>query len=456
MKWTIIYAFVGWRTPETDNLEMRIPFLLMAVLAATGGVDGIFAEESPEPRTLIIALDAVPYRTVARLADPALGDAALFRGLRGPVPVISTFPSTTSLAFAGLLEPAGLEKSPGYEAKFFDRQRGRVRGGGLVSYGKIKFPWREFWDWKMRGLWAKMLSGARPVKVCYRSIRRSLAAFAESDKDVYFIYYTTTDLVSHLKSPPGLEPVLRRLDESLAELRQDHPERPFRVVIFSDHGIAGGEPLVNVRKGLNRALKQAGMRKAKRLRHDNHVVFVPFGLVSSFVAFTQEGREAEVARILGRVEGVRVCAAPVEGGWQVEGNGGSALIRRTEDLWSYEAQAGDPLKLAGIVDGPEGRPDSWWLDATREHEYPDPLYRIARGFDLVENPASVICGTSPGYMYGGALTETLSRWTVGRLRWTHGALDREPTLGFLMSDAEGWEVPPAPLRFNEALLPFIE
>ncbi len=437
-------------------------FILIAGLAAIRGAGPALAEASP--RTLIIALDAVPYRTVAELADPELGDQALFRGLRGPVPVISTFPSTTSLAFAGLLEPVGLEESPGYEAKFFDLKRGRVRGGGLFSYGKIKFPWREFWDWKMRGLWAKLTSGARPVKVCYRSIRRSLAAFAESDKDVYFIYYTTTDLVSHLKSPPGLEPVLRRLDESLAELREENPERPFRVVIFSDHGIAGGAPLVNVRKGLKRALKQSGFHKAKRLRHDNHVVFVPFGLVSSFVAFTREGREAEVARILGRVEGVQVCAAPVEGGWQVEGNGGSALIRRTDDdQWSYEPRAGDPLKLAGVVerlrqrsDGSDAFPDSWWLDATREHEYPDPLYRIARGFDLVENPASVICGTSPGYMYGAGSTERLSNLTVGRLRWTHGALDQEPTLGFLMSDAEDWEVPPAPLRFNEALLPFVE
>lgn len=447
---------------------MRPPITLAStVLALTLGFGRPAVADEPV-RTLFIGLDAVPYRTVARLADPELGERALFKGMAGPAAVISTFPSTTSLAFAGILEPVGLDKSPGYEAKFFDWDRRKVRGGGLISYQRIKFPWREFWDWKLPGLWAKLMSGARPVKVSYRSIERSLDAFVRSDKDVYFVYFTTFDLVSHLKSPPGLEPVLRRLDEALAEVRREHPDRPFRSVLFSDHGMAGGEPLKNVRKPALRALRRAGLRPAKRLRRSGDVATVPFGLVSSFVAFTAEERRAEVAAILGRVEGVQVCAAPIEGGWRVEGREGSAVIRRTgsgsDELWSYEPADGDPLELSGVVaelrkragDPDAGAfPDRWWLEATRGRELPDPLYRIARGFDLVENPASVICGTSPGYMYGACSTELASRLSVGRLKWTHGGLDREPTLGFLMSDFEGWEAPAAPVRFNEVLLPFL-
>lgn len=451
-------------------LRRRSLFLLTLLpLVLLGGLD---AQEPPRTRLLFIGLDAVPYRTVERLSDPELGDAALFRGLRGPVPLISTFPSTTSLAFAGILEPVGLEKSPGYEAKFFDWDEGRVRGGGLISYNKIKFPWREFWDWKMRGLFRKLLSGARPVKTTNRSIRQSLAAFADSDDEVYFIYYTTTDLVAHLESPPGLEPVLRRLDEGLRELRERQPERPFRVVLFSDHGVAGGEPLVNVRRGVKRALKDAGYHPAKHLRQANHVVFVPFGLVSSFVAFTRGNAREETAEVMAGVEGVHICATPALSGdgWKVfGGDGGSALVRivddgRGQELWSYEPLVGDPLELAPTVEGLRERandahavafPDRWWLEATREQEYPDPLYRIVRGFDLVENPASVICGNRPGYMYGACSTELASRLSVGRLRWTHGALDEEASLGFVMSDVEAWEVPSGPVRFNEALLPFL-
>lgn len=451
---------------------LRRPILFLLALLPLILLGRLAAQEPPRTRLLFIGLDAVPYRTVERLSDPALGDAALFRGLRGPVPLISTFPSTTSLAFAGILEPFGLEKSPGYEAKFFDWDAGQIRGGGLISYNQIKFPWREFWDWRMHGLGRKAVSGARPVKTTYRSIRQSLAAFAASDDEVFYIYYTTTDLVSHLKSPPGLEPVLRRLDESLRELRERQPERPFRVVLFSDHGMAGGEPLVNVRRGVTRALKRAGYHPARHLRQANHVVFVPFGLVSSFVAFTRESTREEVAAVLAGVEGVHVCATPAVAGdgWKVISNGASALIRRTaggpgsQELWSYEPLDGDPLELAPVVERLRQRahdahatafPDHWWLEATREQENPDPLYRIVRGFDLVENPATVICGTRPGYMYGACSTELASRLTVGRLRWTHGALGKEASLGFVMSDVEAWEVPSGPVRFNEALLPFL-
>jgi hypothetical protein len=446
---------------------LRRPLVLLALppLLLLGGL-----EAQEPPRLLFIGLDAVPFRTVERLSDPALGDAALFRGLRGPVPLISTFPSTTSLAFAGILEPLGLQKSPGYEAKFFDWDQGRVRGGGLISYNRIKFPWREFWDWKMRGLGRKLVSGARPVKTTYRSIRQSLAAFAAGDDDVFFIYYTTTDLVAHLDSPPGLEPVLRRLDEGLRELRRRPGARPFRVVLFSDHGMDGGEPLVNVRQGVKRALKDAGYHPARRLRHADHVVFVPFGLVSSFVAFTRDEVREKVAEVMAAAEGVHVCATPATSGdgVRVFGGGASALVRRTgpegQELWSYEPLDGDPLELAPVVAGLRRRahddqaaafPDRWWLEATRERENPDPLYRIVRGFDLVENPASVICGTRPGFMYGACSTELASRLSVGRLRWTHGALDKEASLGFLMSDVETWEVPSGPVRFNEALLPFL-
>jgi hypothetical protein len=169
-------------------------------------------------------------------------------------------------------------------------------------------------------------------------------------------------------------------------------------------------------------------------------------------------------------EGVHDCATPATSGdgVRVFGGGASALVRRTgpegQELWSYEPLDGDPLELAPVVAGLRRRahddqaaafPDRWWLEATRERENPDPLYRIVRGFDLVENPASVICGTRPGFMYGACSTELASRLSVGRLRWTHGALDKEASLGFVMSDVEAWEVPSGPVRFNEALLPFL-
>ena len=81
-------------------------------------------------RLLVIALDAVPFDAAVRAFDAA---PTLFERFDRPLPVLSTFPSTTTLAFTDMFRGVGLATPPGYEAKFYDRDLGRVRGGGLVA-----------------------------------------------------------------------------------------------------------------------------------------------------------------------------------------------------------------------------------------------------------------------------------------------------------------------------------
>ena len=76
--------------------------------------------------------------------------------------------------------------------------------------------------------------------------------------------------------------------------------------------------------------------------------------------------------------------------------------------------------------------------ATTDDLYPDPFHRIASSFAQVENPASVVCSVARGYMFGARVTAMGSRLSVGRLKWTHGALDHDASLGFLMSDVPSW------------------
>ena len=59
---------------------------------------------------------------------------------------------------------------------------------------------------------------------------------------------------------------------------------------------------------------------------------------------------------------------------------------------------------------------------------------------------------APGWMFGARKTDRASRLTGGRLRWTHGALERDATLGFLMSDDPRLPLD-GPVRFDEALAP---
>ena len=407
-------------------------------------------------RVLLIAIDAVPYGLVERLTDPELGDNAIFQGFAGPVPMISTFPSTTSLAFGGMLESIGLERSPGYECRFFDWQQNCKRGGGPISYNKLRFPWRKFFDWQSEGVTKKVVQALHLRTAARLAVKDSLAAFAGSDKDLYYIYYDLTDLIAHLKGPEGLEPFLRYLDQALKELRSEGGRHPYSVVLYSDHGIAGGNPLRNVRKDVKRTLCQAGFSIARRIRGPHDVVFVPFGLVSSFVAFTHRGREVDVATALAAAKGVDFSVANDKAGLRIVNAQGSARVLHRprnsgEDFYAYEPLSGDPLGYAELSDAAGSwQPDSYWFEATRSKDYPDALYRIVRSFNLVKNPASVICSTESGYMFGAIRTSILSRISAGRLRWTHGAMLKGDSLGFVMSDTPGWRAPKA-LRFSEAL-----
>jgi hypothetical protein len=430
----------------------------MALLVATAGVEAARALENPPrpPRVLFIAVDAVPFATMAESAADERNQ--FLRSLRGPVPLISTFPSTTSLALAAILEPIGVHGSPGYEAKHYDRASNRVSGGGLFDYEP--FPWREFFDWKVDTLFRKAVSAIRPIKAARQDIRESLDAFLASDRPVYFVYYDTTDSAGHLKSPKGLLPILAELDHRLADARRDHPDDPFWTVIFSDHGMDGGKALRNTRAAVARALREGGFRLTTSIAGDGDVVIVPFGLVSSFVAYTAAGREEDAAGAITAAEGIDLCVTQTADGFRLESQRGRALIHRQPTdppQWGYEWTGEDPLWLSPDLHrsfaGGGSIADGDLFAATTDELYPDPFHRIASSFDQVENPASVVCSVERGYMYGAKITALGSRVSVGHLKWTHGALEYDASLGFLMSDVPSWKAL-GPVRFDHALAPF--
>jgi hypothetical protein len=430
-----------------------VPGMTVAVAESAGGVAGDAAEPVP---TLVIAFDCLPYGTAVRLTEASRGDRRLMAGLRGPVPLISSFPSTTSVAFGGILSPLGLGPSPGYEARFFDWQRRKVVGGMLLSYFRIPFEWRDFFDWHRRSPARRMLAALRPAKATRNWFEAAIAAFLRSDQSLFLAYNGATDTLAHLEGPPAFAVALSDLEGMLAEARR---RRPFRLVLLSDHGLAGGEPLRNVFKPVKRALRQAGFRYRRRLETDRDVALTPFGLVSSFEVYTASGVEPEVARAVAAVDGVDLCARRQEdgrdGGWVVVDGAGEAWFGRRDAAagveWAYRPSGSDPLRYAGLTDG-SWRADRWWLRATAEHRYPDALRRLALGFELVDNPASILCSTGSGHMFGARKTEHASRLTGGRLHWTHGSLEREATLGFLMSDDPRLPLD-GPVRFDEALAP---
>jgi hypothetical protein len=175
-----------------------------------------------------------------------------------------------------------------------------------------------------------------------------------------------------------------------------------------------------------------------------------------------------VAKLAVAVRGVDLCVTPDPAGWRVQSSGGSALISRrqvsAEVQWRYRPRDGDPLHYAPVVVTLRQRTaagaDDWfsdasWFAATKDEFYPDGLYRLAESFEAVDNPASAVCSVAPGYMFGWLKTEYIARPTIGRLKWTHGALFRDASLGFVLTDLPGWRTPDA-VRFNQALLPLAD
>jgi hypothetical protein len=451
------------------NWALRWLPLLLGIGAVALLVTQLAVGEEPgRIRTMVVILDAVPFQTVVDVIDSRPEGEELFVGFQPVRPMISTFPSSTSVAMVGLLEPFELPRSPGYEARFFDWQERKVRGGGAISFFRIDFAWREFFDWSRKGVVRSAFGGLRPVSASGTRLGKSVEAFFRSPKDTYFIYLETTDLAAHTKGPEALQEVMIWLDEAILEARRRFPESPFRTVIFSDHGVEGEAEnrLENVLPAAREAVLDGGFRLTEKLRGPSDVVLTPFGLVSSFEAYTDPQNVVEVATRLPGAAGVDLCVyrgEGEEGPLFVVDEEGQARIERVQHAgsvsWSYEPEGGDPLGYAPVVAslaagslGAESFSDELWFEATAGHFYPDALYRIARAFELVENPASVLCSLEPGYMYGMKNTERLARVGGATVRWTHGALHRDATLGFLLTDDERFMGSGA-LRFDRALVP---
>ena len=386
------------------------------------------------PRTLVLVLDAVPYTAVE--------GQGLFADIGTPVPVVGTFPSTTTPAFSAMLAPLGVPAPPGYERRFFDRTKDEVRLQRPVSEGEDPFRWNGFFDWMERGLPRKTMHYARSRASARNEMRDALAAFEASEAPVFTAYLHSTDGLGHLHGPQETHAFLQDLEVALRELRT---RLPFHTVLLSDHGMAGSglEPLLNVRQDVARALEERGFRLRDTLERPKDAILVSFGIVTFFALYGALEEEDALLTTAAATPGVELCARRDGDGWVVLGRGGRARIAKDGTRWSYLALSGDPLGYLPVVerlkndgDGPWFE-DRAWFTATLEQDFPDALHRIAGGFALVTNPASVLCSTAPGHVFGAAAASAGARLGRGPIRWSHGALRRDDTLGFLVTDVPG-------------------
>jgi hypothetical protein len=132
--------------------------------------------------------------------------------------------------------------------------------------------------------------------------------------------------------------------------------------------------------------------------------------------------------------------------------------------YGYEDRHGDPLRLGGacrrlttaaLLDDDGFAAEDDWLRETAFSDFPDPLRRLADALtgDRIVNRADVLYSLGPAWA-GGMHSAVLGSWVRGgRLEGTHGGLDRESSLGFLVASDPLLARPPV-LRADTALAPF--
>ncbi len=342
---------------------------------------------SAPARTVVIAIDAVPYAVFARLQREGL-----FREFFPAARMVAPFPSLTNVGYAAILRTAPVL---GYEDKYYDPVANRV-GGGVGDRFRNRYkevaPFHELFDWEPPHLWGVTIYYF-PMTVSRAELRKIEEILHSSENEELVLYFGGTDALGHVRGWKGLEECLRLVDQVVRGfLAAGGAER--RVVLFSDHGTTA---VPSRRMDLGAALEKGGYRLRSRLEAPGDVVAPAYGLVGAIPLYTRCGEEAGVARALARAPGVDFAA------WREGGQ--VTAVSGTGEL--------DPLD----------RP---------QHRYPDLRARVERGLrSYVVHPASVVVSLADGWHYGSALFDALAS-----MKGTHGSATVDASVGFVASNVD--------------------
>lgn len=404
---------------------------------------------SPHPvsageRWLAICVDGVPFNLMAQLWNDGH-----FRMFHRPSPVVSTFPSHSEVALTAALHAPPV---PGYEHRFFDIRRNRLRGGSALTVFGGPFPYLRRLDYTEPGLW-KGLHFVFPEEFALADLGRLCERVKRSQKKQFVAHLASFDAALHTLEPDQLRNLLLEVERTMRRLLEERDEG-LNVLLFSDHGnTLQPSRMVPVRSGL----REAGWRPRTHLVHPTDVVIPEYGLVGFVALYCHPEARAHLAADMVSLPGVDLTLYLEEANSVVIQNrqGQRASIRwdfQGTTYW-YSADQGDVLGLVPLL-------EAYSAEQTRRgyrihhpellralvlHQpYPDTLHRIrawAESYHVV-NRCDVVASLAPGYHYGKPVFE----WFV-ELKSTHGGLDWSSSVGFAMAT---WELP-AVLRIEQVL-----
>jgi len=414
------------------------------------------AEIASSALSVVICLDGVPFKLVREMWDDGH-----FRDFNRPGIVLAAFPSVTELALTRFYDASPYM---GYEDRFYNRLNNRIEGGSFTFVVGSDYYRDTFYD-KMDYYTGAFDSGN--VYLCteyianndFSKLRKTLFSKGPMTRrikgtpfidleDLYGkgeqlrlcdVYYLSSDAIGHKL---GLDAVKKDMEkiEGLAREIIYRTRGRVNVVLFSDHGMDNVRPH---RLVYHPALKKAGLRKGNSLGPEVDIVVPTYGMISFMAIYTRPALKKKVAETFGMVEGVQVAAYRGPDGFPIVVNSdGRAEIRYDKKMtrFKYMVVKGDPLKLKaiaaefkqlGLMDPLGYVAREHWRQATVNHEFVDPLRRIAVAVTdkrLIINRADVLVALKSGYFFGSRFFEFMQP----ELKGTHGNLSPATSQGFVM------------------------
>lgn len=381
------------------------------------------APGSDPPRTLVLAIDAIPHRVFADLQREGHFQA-FFSASR----LVAPFPSLTNVGFTAILRAP---PAFGYEDLYFDPERDAFVGGvwdRLSGEYKEIAPFHEVFDWEEPRLWGAFAYylPTRVAEAELLEIEQILIRFAhgedplpgagerreviDADTRALILYIGSTDALGHVGGRDELRQHLLRIEQVLDRFLAAGGLRD-RIVLVSDHAMSETPSRMF---DLETALERAGFSLTDALRDSSDVVAPAYGLVGSIQLYTAPGQEAAVARAVVAQEGADFAV------WRKAGAGLEV---------PSEGHAADTKSLViGAVDA-KGSADP--LDRPAD-EYPMLRERVRRALaDHTRSPADVLVSLEDGWHHGSVLFDQLVD-IVG----THGSARYTSSVGFLASNVD--------------------
>lgn len=383
---------------------------------------GANADAPTASTRLLIILDSIPYAMVA-----GAHEGGAFRYFSRPAKVISPFPVMTDLALNAFF---GESPAMAVETDYFDGQR-LIDGWDLYAkeanskwLSRIDYhrPYAQHGDAYLdpRSGFARELF----------EIETRLDSSAGEDVNAYMV---STSALGFIEGERGHLWGLSRLDLFCRALMHRYRGK-IDITLMSDHG----HQFAKARRcALDADLRKLGYRVTTRLVREGDVIIPGFGLVSCAVMHTRQ--PLQVARDVGSLPYVEFAACRNNAGAvELFSNDGHAVIEQGGGGYRYHCTSGDPLKLQpaldkllseGMLDANGFATDRAWFDATVDHPFPDPLFRLVRAFDgLVKHTPDVLVSLRGGWYYGSPF---MSAFVAPRA--THGSLNAESSCGFAMT-----------------------